>query len=414
LPIRMTADAGGTLVNDPQGQTDVAHLFVLRVENGRGAYAYAPALKAGQMATDVIPSMETSVPLDRFAEAVADDLARRLVASGLYPKEARAMVNTWKHSYFETDGIRALVIMPQGWTDRFIPITVTPRPKDLVRVMVGRLELLTPERERLAEQSIRDLASPDETRRREAFASLKGQGRYVEPIVRRVLKTTRDDSIRMMCKRLLLADFVTDLRAVVHSVAGSKPLSPEMVWNEEPAYVRAQLAGLLREVGLDTEARTEGAAALAALKAIQPVMNGSCRARQGLRALGRAYEGTGNDRAAAEHYGRLVELGGKAAREADCRKCHQGVGIAADFWLRDWTAGEHYATALARSGGLDTAIADTAKAASRPDAREDVLLKLGYLLAKTGRASEAEAIWTDLGSRLSGAKVAVSVPSGGR
>ena len=35
--------------------------------------------------------------------------------------------------------------------------------------MVGRIELLTPERERLAEQAVRDLASPEAAARERAF-----------------------------------------------------------------------------------------------------------------------------------------------------------------------------------------------------------------------------------------------------
>ena len=57
--------------------------------------------------------------------------------------------------------------------------------------MVGRLELLSPEREQRAESAVRDLASGDPARRLEAFAYLREQGRYVEPIVRRVATTTR-------------------------------------------------------------------------------------------------------------------------------------------------------------------------------------------------------------------------------
>ena len=102
------------------------------------------------------------------------------------------MVNTWTTSYFQTDGVRALFVLPQSWTDAFIPMTVTPKPKQIVRVMVGRLELLTAERERLAENAVRDLASGDSGKRQQAFRFLHEQGRYVEPIVRRVMKTTNE------------------------------------------------------------------------------------------------------------------------------------------------------------------------------------------------------------------------------
>ena len=79
--------------------------------------------------------MDQARPLADFTRAIADDLAARLTESGLYAKEARAMVNTWTTSYFQTDGVRALFVLPQSWTDAFIPMTVSPaaqanRPRD--------------------------------------------------------------------------------------------------------------------------------------------------------------------------------------------------------------------------------------------------------------------------------------------
>ena len=55
------------------------------------------------------------------------------------------MVNTWKNSYFQTDGIRVLFVLPQSWTDAFIPMDIQPQPRKVVRVMVGRLEMLSAE-----------------------------------------------------------------------------------------------------------------------------------------------------------------------------------------------------------------------------------------------------------------------------
>ena len=90
-------------------------------------------------------------------------------------KEAQAMVNTWKSSYFKTDGVRVLFVLPQSWTDRFIPMRVTPVPEQLVRVMVGRVELLDAARERRAEAAIRNLASPAADVRERAFDLLRGE-----------------------------------------------------------------------------------------------------------------------------------------------------------------------------------------------------------------------------------------------
>ena len=396
LPVRMTAEDGGTITADPAGP-GVAHLFVLRVEGGRGLFRYYPSLAPGQTIAKAIPPMAESIPAGEFAKAVADELATRLVESGLYPKEARAMVNTWRSSYFGTDGVRLLFVLPQGWTDASIPLRIEPKPKSVTRVMVGRLELLTPERERLAEDAVRRLASSDPAERFGAFQTLEAQGRYVEPIVRRVLASSRDEGVRTLCSRLLLADYVTDLRAAVRSPVATKPAPPGMTTNEDPAYIRARLAGLLRDVGLDEEAKAEGKAALAALggRPLNPLV--ACDNRHDLKALALASEAAGDDGGAARRYGELVDLGGVASRRQDCRACHQQSGAAIAGGLRGWWAGAAFAKAVKRSGRVGPTVADAESSKAVPARRDAARLRLAYLYPLAGRADDAEAAWTEIG-----------------
>ena len=67
------------------------------------------------------------------------------------------MVNTWKTSYFQTDGIRVLFVLPQAWTDAFIPMQIEPKPRKIVRVMVGRFEMLAADRQRQSRSRHRQL-----------------------------------------------------------------------------------------------------------------------------------------------------------------------------------------------------------------------------------------------------------------
>jgi hypothetical protein len=75
---------------------------------------------------------------------VKESVAAALVQAGLYPKEARAMVNTWEKSYFKTKGLRVLYIVPRPLVDAIFPLHVKPMPQELARVMLGRIEVLTP------------------------------------------------------------------------------------------------------------------------------------------------------------------------------------------------------------------------------------------------------------------------------
>ncbi|MBX6315228.1 MAG: tetratricopeptide repeat protein [Isosphaeraceae bacterium] len=51
---------------------------------------------------------------------------------------------------------------------------------------------------------MRDLAAPDEAVRLHAFETPQAQGRYVEPVLRRMLATTKDETVKAPCNRLLL------------------------------------------------------------------------------------------------------------------------------------------------------------------------------------------------------------------
>jgi hypothetical protein len=249
LPLRIMESGQGTLALDSEltlGE-GVRDIFVLRVERGRGAFSYRPALRPGETASGVIPSLDQAQPLAEFTRKISDELTARLAESGLFAKEARAMVNTWANSYFQTDGIRVLFVLPQSWTDAFIPMTVDPQPRKIVRVMVGRLEMLSADRQRSAEAAIGKLVSRDSSERDLAYRFLHEQGRYIEPIVRHVAKTTKDERIKSLCERLLLTDFVTDLRAAIHNAADGRPT------NVDPRLLRAHLARMLRQAGLDAE-----------------------------------------------------------------------------------------------------------------------------------------------------------------
>jgi len=213
-PLPVSARASADRVTATTSEvTGLRHLFILRVEGRRGAFSYISELAAGSVLEQRLPSMTDALPLETFASRLSDAMARRLVESGLYEKEARAMVNTWRASYFQTEGVRLLFVLPQAWTDRFIPIAITPEPTALIRVMVGRLELLDPAREQRAEDAIRNLTSNDRVVRERAFALLRAEGRFIEPIVRRTLRTTTDASVRMLGQRLLSTDFVTRISA---------------------------------------------------------------------------------------------------------------------------------------------------------------------------------------------------------
>jgi len=71
------------------------------------------------------------------------DMHRTLVKEGLFDDEAEALLNTWELSYFKSPGLRLFFIVPRAWTDTYLPLRISI-PAEVQRVMVGRIELVTP------------------------------------------------------------------------------------------------------------------------------------------------------------------------------------------------------------------------------------------------------------------------------
>ncbi|HLK59683.1 MAG TPA: hypothetical protein VKU00_24190 [Chthonomonadaceae bacterium] len=391
LPLTFTNIANGTLSLSASEPVTLSHLFVLRVERGKGAYRYFASLSPGSTLTDTIPNMTDAQPLDAFVKDIGDDLADKLTQSGLYAKEARAMVNTWTSSYFKTDGIRVLYVLPQSWTDRFIPMEIDPKPQALVRVMVGRTELLTPERQHKVETAVHGLASADSATREGAFLTLRDQGRYIEPILRYTARTTHDAQTKALCNQLLLTDFVTDLRTTLNNAGDGERRE------EKPSLIRAQLAVLLREMGKKEEAKTEASAALSALGQAQPDMHES-ESRHYFRAYARAQEGLGNDREAASGYARFIQFASQVSSGC-ANSCHSGITAPRNLaWFHDWYVGQRFAATVARSGQTQQVLADQKALLARNPNNVSAQMMLAYLYDAQGDKAHAEAAW----ARLSG------------
>ncbi len=115
-------------------------VIVFRKHNGKVGFRIQDALAAGAEAVLARPELTGT-----FA-TLRQDLERRLVAQGLYQKEATAMVETWRDDWFN-DGTRVFYFVPAPDVDAILPLQITPSPSSVVRAFVGRMEVITPESE---------------------------------------------------------------------------------------------------------------------------------------------------------------------------------------------------------------------------------------------------------------------------
>jgi hypothetical protein len=162
--------------------------FVLTVRQGMMRYQKA--------ASTVDLESQPFGALRDVRELAMRDMAAALVEQGLYEKEARAMVNTWQDQWFAEEGTRVLYLLPRAWTDRTLELKVTPQPDQVVRVMVGRAELITPTTERDIRQQILSFKSGDARAKGRAVADTRalGLGRFLYAAVARVTTGETDEA----------------------------------------------------------------------------------------------------------------------------------------------------------------------------------------------------------------------------
>lgn len=201
MPVDVQED-GGFLVIRNRGDKPIGRVFVLSVRDGRASFTVVPRIEAGE-ATARFETPTGTQSVEENAKELGAALERALVERGLYPKEARSMVRTWNKSWFHTPGVRVLYVLPREWTDGLLPITVEPKPDEMVRVLVGRIEVLTREHEARVEEWIRLLGSDDPKLRDEGSRGLASLGRFAEPNLRRTIARTKDAEVRARCEALL-------------------------------------------------------------------------------------------------------------------------------------------------------------------------------------------------------------------
>ena len=94
-------------------------------------------------------------------------------------------------------------ILPRQTTDAVLPITIEPRPADLVRVLVGRAEVITPEMENSVRAQVKLLSDPSPQVRETAAQAIRDHGRFSEPILKSILENEGDKVLRRRIRQLI-------------------------------------------------------------------------------------------------------------------------------------------------------------------------------------------------------------------
>jgi hypothetical protein len=176
------------------GTDEVKNLIIFENRGGRVGFKFIETLTK----EITVERPETNKNLN----GVLLELEKILISEGLYEKEAKAMIETWKDSWFE-EGLRVFYVLTRKSTDKILPLTVEPQPKETVRVMVGRTEVITPEMEQDVRKQVGFLRSNSSKVREQAQANLKKYGRFYEPILKSILADEKDKQVRAQIQKLI-------------------------------------------------------------------------------------------------------------------------------------------------------------------------------------------------------------------
>jgi hypothetical protein len=69
-----------------------------------------------------------------WSAAAVREMVGQLKAAGLHEDEAGSLAELWKKELFETEGVTVFYRLPQSEYERLLPLTMSPRPEELVRV----------------------------------------------------------------------------------------------------------------------------------------------------------------------------------------------------------------------------------------------------------------------------------------
>ena len=172
VPLRAGFVDEGRLALRNAGPDPIPALIVFENRGGHVGYRRLGAL-------DRAMTVEFST-LAGNVGSLRQEIEEILAAQGLYAKEARAMLETWRDSWFE-EGTRVLYIVPGAFVDAVLPLAVKPAPVSLARVFVGRLEMLSPWMRREIETAV---VAGD-------FGPLEKYGRFLQPFLDQVALTRK-------------------------------------------------------------------------------------------------------------------------------------------------------------------------------------------------------------------------------
>lgn len=195
-PIAAQVNANGTIEVTNLGVEQISGVVLFQSRDGKMGYTIVRDF-------DKQTTMEPPKLTSDFT-SLQQSLEGLLIAQGMYAAEARAMVETWKDTWFEK-GTRVFYIVPPKTVDAILPLSIDPKPANVTRAFVGRMEIITADIQKEVLTAIRTQDRP----------VLESYGRFLSPIANRVYAKLSDADWRLATDDIasIRAGYVTSVTA---------------------------------------------------------------------------------------------------------------------------------------------------------------------------------------------------------
>jgi hypothetical protein len=112
--------------------------LLVKVKGGRATGQWVTIPLTSNSPARVVPRIITG----RVVRGTAEDaFSSKLTERGLTDSEKRGMIDSWRHVFFEREGVRLLMFLSTQDYERFCPMTVRPAATEMARVGVIWVEL---------------------------------------------------------------------------------------------------------------------------------------------------------------------------------------------------------------------------------------------------------------------------------
>jgi hypothetical protein len=172
LPLAVKLDGDRVTVSN-NGPDAIPRIIIFDNVDGKVAYGVHD-LTAGATTVER-PSRSRQSDSPGSLDSLYAELEALLVANGLYEKEAKAMIKTWRDSWFE-EGLRVFYVLPRS----------------------------TPEMQESMLNQITRLGDPRAEVRESARQAIRSRGRFAEPVIKRILEKTADAALRARIEEMNL------------------------------------------------------------------------------------------------------------------------------------------------------------------------------------------------------------------